>query len=326
MMKSKGIFVLFSLAFFGPATARASEFSSQSRGYLFSRLTSYTEKSNKNYGQEGRVQLEQATSFGSNAEAINQLRWTSNTLNSDLSSSTLAKKETFDTYLGENFLKYKSDNWVAQIGYQEVVWGEAFGFNYADIINPKDQRETLYSDAADARLPLLLFNGKTFFTIGDETSGSLQFLYSPEPRFSKTLPIEVYAGSLFKAMTINVEKEKSPSIFKESEMGGKFSLTFKGYDFSFFHFSYIDRDPHYALSSANLLSLNLKEEHNKISSSGLSLAKTVYDFVARIDLVMTKDKMVNYLDGALLKANPTDSFNALVSLDSPTYRNYSGVL
>ncbi len=297
----------------------------QTRGFLSARLSSYTESA-QNYGQQTRAQVEQATDFGGSLSALNQLRWTSNSINADLNTkSTPSKKDMYMVYLGENYLKYKSDNWVAQLGYQEVVWGEAYGLNYADIINPKDLRETLYSEASEARLPLLLFNGKTFFSIGG-FSGSLQFLYSPEPRFSKSLPPELYAGDLLSVTTLNVDKEKTPAIFKKSELGGKFAGSYGGFDFGLFGYSYMDRDPHYTLKSATLTNINLTEDHSKIKSTGISLAKTIYDFVLRSDIVFTQNKMINYVENFQLKSFSSDTLNALVSIDTPTYNDYSGVL
>ncbi|MDD4974965.1 MAG: hypothetical protein PHY93_11475 [Bacteriovorax sp.] len=298
----------------------------QTRGYLSARLSSYMEEKSRNFGQLTRAQLEQSSEFSTSLSALNQLRWTGNTINTDLSTkSTPDKKDNFNAFLGENYIKYKSESWVTQLGYQEVVWGEAFGFNYADIINPKDQRQTFFSDASEARLPLLLFNGKSFFSSGD-LSGSLQFLYSPEPRFSKTLPIDIYVGNLFPQGSLTVIKEKTPQIFKTSEIGGKISASYSGFDMALFSFSYLDRDPHYKLSSASLTNITLQEEHTKIKSSGISLAKTIYDFVLRSDIVYTQDKTVNYFENLQLKNFSTNSLNTLLSLDTPTYNDYSGVL
>lgn len=307
--------------------AKAEPWQYQMRGYLSARLSSYTEEKSRNYAQAARAQIEQSTQFSPNLVALNQLRWTSNSIVSDLSTkSSAAKKDSYDTYLGENYLLYKSDSWVTQLGYQEVVWGEAFGFNYADIISPKDQRETLYTDAADARLPLLLFNGKTFFSSG-ELSGSVQFLMSPEPRFSKTLPVEIYAGHLLPQASLNVIKEKTPDIFQTNELGGKISASYLGLDMALFTYNYLSRDPHYILESASLSSITIKEAHTKVHSSGVSLAKTIYDFVFRTDIVETRDKMVNFVTAAgFLDAFPTRTLNTLISLDTPTYDDYSGIL
>lgn len=298
----------------------------QMRGYLSARVSSYTRDTNRNYGQMTRGQFEQSAQFSSNLISLNQIRMTSNTVATDLSQkSQVQKKDDFDVYLGENYLKYKSSNFVLQVGYQEVVWGEAFGFNYADIIGPKDLRETLYTEVSDARLPLLLVNGKTFFTSGD-FSGSLQLLYSPEPKFSKTLPLEVFAGELVPQTTINVKKEKTPKIFDTSEFGGKLSMSYAGLDMSAYTYSYLSRDPHYILVSGSATELNLAEKHTKVQSYGLSFAKAFFDFVFRTDIVQTKDRMVNFISPqGLLFAYATTALDTVVSVDTPTYSGYSGV-
>jgi hypothetical protein len=300
----------------------------QTRGHLSTRLSSYTKNNDKNYGQQTRAQLEQVTQFLPNLTVLNQLRWTSNSISSDLATqSNVGKKENYNVYLGENYFKFKSSHYVLQAGYQEVVWGEAFGLNYADIINPKDGRETLYSDAGDARLPLLLFNGKTFFTKGD-FSGSLQFLASPEPRFSKALPIEVYAGPTLTTfgLPLVVEKESTPKIFKKTELGGKLSISYNGLDTSLFTYKYFSRDPYYEIRSLTPTLLVVKELHSEVQSYGFSFAKTIYDFVFRTDIVQTQNRKINYIatNGFLLNYSATAQ-ETLISLDTPSYYGYSGV-
>lgn len=328
MIVKKNIFYFISFAtlLITSLEAKAESWEYQMRGYLSARLLSYTEDPSKNYGQMSRAQIEQTTKFSTNLVALNQLRWTSNSIASDFSTkSTPPKKEVFEAYLGENYLKYKSANWVLQLGYQEVIWGEAFGFNYADIIGPKDLRATLLSDAADARLPLLLFNGKYFFTSG-ALSGSLQLLFSPEPRFSRTLPLELFTAGLFPQSSIMVIKEKTPDLFKTHEFGGKLSASYAGTDMSLFSYSYLSRDPHYSLESASLTNITLKEEHAKVQSYGLSLARTIFsDFVFRTDIVQTQKKLVNdFSTSGQFITVPVNSLNALISLDTPPYKDYSG--
>lgn len=308
------------------STANSADWKYKTNGYLYARLSSYTKNTSKNYGQEARAQLEQQTIFSKEISALNQIRLSSNSISEDLAiKSTPVKKDLFETYVGENYLKYKSENWIAQIGYQEVVWGESFGFNYADIINPKDQKETFYSDANDSRIPLLLINQKTFFTIGS-LNGSMQVLYSPEPKFSKTLPIDMFTADIFPQTSIKINKQKSPDLFKDSEYGGKFSLTYSGYDFSIFNYNYIDRDPYYNITNTTQTDITLEEKHTKISSTGLSVAKSIYDFVIRSDLVLTNNKTINFLENSRLDSYTTDSLNTLISFDTPTYNDYAGVI
>ncbi|AUN97882.1 hypothetical protein DOM21_11870 [Bacteriovorax stolpii] len=293
------------------------------RGYLSARASHYTGDANENNGQRHRAQFEQEARFGSDLVFINQLRWTYNSLYSDLSSTPASdKKDTHDIYLGENFMKLKSSSWVTQIGYQEVAWGEAFGFNYADIVNPKDLRETFYSDYSESRLPLFLVNFKYFFN-----NGSMQLIYSPEPRFSQNLPVNLFTKNLLQQTQIDTWKEKTPKFFKEHEYGGKFSISLGGFDTSVFYYNYLDRDATYNLVNATLDKITVAESHDRVSTAGLSMAKTLFDdFVFRTDVVYTKDKRINSIANMTLTSTPVNMMNILVSVDTPTYNKFSAVL
>lgn len=320
-MKSLYTLLLFSLT----ANATISDWGIQRRGYLTARLTSYTDRSVPNYGQATRAELEQVTTITDSVSFQNQLRWKSNSVATDISTkSATYKKDSYEVTLGENIFKYKGEGKIAQIGYQEVVWGESFGLNYADIINPKDQRETLFADAGEARLPLLLFNGKKLFSSGDMT-GSMQILYSPEPRFSKTLPLDLFIGDKFPQARIEVLKEKTPTIFKSSEAGGKASISYNGFDTALFHYSYLDRDPSYGLVAGSTTTLTLQENHNRVHSTGFSITKPIVDFVLRSDVVYTKNKAINYLESNQIKTDHTNATNLLISFDTPSYDSYSAV-
>lgn len=297
------------------------------RGNIAAKVISYTDSTVPNYGQQTKAELEQSTVIKNNVKLFNQLRWLNNSINSDLSTkSTPVKKDSYEVYLGENYVSYKTDGLITQIGYQEVVWGESFGFNYADLINPKDKREVLLTDAASARLPLLMVNAKKLFTINSDYSGSLQLIYSPEPRFSKNLPIDFYIGSQFPQAHFHIIKEKSPQFFTESEFGGKMALSFYGFDTSLGFFSYLDRDPTFTLESMTATNITLKEIHQKNTSYLFSLSKTISDFVFRSDFVITQDKKINYIENNSLKSFDTTMTNFLISLDTPTYNNFSGVI
>ena len=88
------------------ANSVAEAWTYQTRGYLSTKVTSYTEEKERNMGQFSKAQLEQTTDFQSNLSSLIQLRWTSSSLDFDLSKkSTSSKKENFSVYLGENYLK-----------------------------------------------------------------------------------------------------------------------------------------------------------------------------------------------------------------------------
>jgi hypothetical protein len=303
------------------AHASISDWGINRRGNLTAKLTSYTEKEVPNIGQYARAEIEQTINIDENLIIKNQLRWTSNSQASDIATKLkLEKNDSHEVLLGDNFIKYKKNDFITQIGYQDVVWGEAFGFNYADIINPKDMRETLFADQAIARLPLFLFNGKELFP-----NGSFQILYSPEPRFSKALPLDLFIGDKFPQSEISVIKEKSPDLFKTSEAGGKLAYSFSDLDTAIFHYSYLDRDPSYSISQLTATRMILRETHIRLHSTGLSLTKTLGGHVLRTDIVYTKNKNINYIESNQLKNFEANTTNFLISLDTPSFHNYAGV-
>ncbi len=293
------------------------------RGFLSAKGLYYTGDTHESQGQRHRAQFEQESRFSSDFIFVNQVRWSYSSLFTDISSTpSTDAKDTHEIFLGDNFFKYKSSSWVLQTGYQDVAWGEAFGFNYADIVNPKDSRETFYSDLSESRLPMFLVNFKYFFS-----DGSLQLIYSPEPKFSKGLPVNIYTSGVLTQTTITYIKEEDPKFFDEHEYGGKLSASFWGLDASLFYYTYLDRDPAYTLISATMSSVTLVESHDRIKSTGLSLAKTLFDnFVFRTDIVYTQDKEINSLTATGLISTPVNMTNMVVSLDSPTFNNFSGAL
>ncbi len=312
---------LFILSLSLPVFSWATEYSV--RGYLSAKASRYTNsETNSHTGQNHRAQFEQESRVSTNLVFVNQIRWNYNSLYTDLSSEpSVDPKDTHKVFAGDNYVKYKASSWVIQTGYQEVAWGEAFGFNYADIVNPKDLKETFYSDYSESRLPLFLVNFKYFFN-----DGSLQLIYSPEPKFSEPLPVNLFTRNVLQQTTVTTEKQNSPDFFDEHEYGGKISKSFWGIDASVFYYNYLDRDANYVLTSASFTSVNLAEAHDRINSTGLSLATSIMEnYVFRTDVVLTKNKRINSIDGFSLISTPVNVTNILVSLDTPTYNKFSGV-
>ncbi len=292
------------------------------RGNLEYKLMNYTSNTGKNLGHFSLFNFEQKSMINRNLLALNQMRAKSTSIESDLVEKVQIKKnDSHDVILGENYLRFQNDAMIFQVGYQDVVWGESFGFNYADFINPKDNRITFYSSQEDVRIPLLLLNTKIFFT-----NGSLQLLYSPEPRFSKTLPVDLFIGDLLSQQNMIVNKEKTPKILDEHEYGFKFSYSLIGIDLSLFYYNYLDRNPYYEISKASLSSITLDEKHARVTSTGLSFAKTFADFVLRSDIVLGNKKRFNSLSGTSFSNYESNSRDILVSLDTPSFNKFTGMI
>jgi hypothetical protein len=316
---SKHKILFFSLfSFWGAVNTQASDYVLS--GSFDSKISNYINNSSSNLGNNFYFQFEQKAKLSKEFSSLNQIRANAMSIENDLQiKNQISKKNSFDTYLGENYLRFQLPSIVTQVGFQEVVWGESFGFNYADIVNPKDNRLTHYADQSQSRIPLLMLNSKIFIA-----SSSIQFLWSPRPTFSKSLPIDLFIGNLITQDKIFISKDPTPKIFKKNDFGMKFSTSFAGIDVSASYLNYLDRNAYYTISSGTISELHLQENHSQINSYLLSGAKTLNDFVLRSDIVLTKNKTFNYFQNTNLSNYKSDTREILLSIDTPTVDKMTG--
>lgn len=271
--------------------------------------------------EEGRVKLYSENKWTDSIATRFEVRseFTSVPLNLSYDIKANERKDLFDLYPGENFIRLKSPGFIAQIGYQEVVWGESFGFNSADFITPKNLNFTFLSESEDSRRPIPVFQVKH---LGDNYS--LQLLYGAKAEFEKDYPIEIYFRPLFAKEDIQVARDKI-DWFKKHEGGAKASVTAMGIDFSVFGYSYVDRKAVYEVQSyVPNSSLLLKENHFRVQSTGTSFSTTIGDFVFRGDFVLHNGKRYNYVNstGALRHQRLDENIISL-GFDTPSYDGYS---
>lgn len=313
-MKRYSTFFLFLLFFYTNAIAIEYKIS----GQLENRLINYTQNNSANLGYLNFFQFEQKSKVNSEYLFFNQVRAKATSFNQDVNEFQVKKSSNFQTYLGENYFRYQSDKSNLQIGFQEIVWGEAFGFNYADIINPKDSRFTHYNDQGLSRLPIFLFNYKYFLE-----NSSLQFVYGPRPEFSKSIPLHLFLSKSLSNLNIITEAESKPIFFEENDFGLKYSTSFSGIDLSLSYFDYLDRNPFYKMKSLSGSNLTLTENHRRTNSSTLSFAKTLFDYVIRMDFVYSKNKSFNTLNGTSLNDYQSNTKDILFGFDTPSFDNYT---
>ena len=272
-------------------------------------------------GQEGRLKAYNESKwndwFATKIEGRSE--FTSIPLNLSNEVKRNQRNELFDFYPGESYFRVKIPALVAQVGYQEVVWGESFGFNSADFITPKNVNFTFLGEQEESRRPVPLVQLKH---LGDNYS--VQILYGAKPEFEKDYPIDLYFRALFPKEDIQVIRE-SGKWFDKHEGGGKVSLTSFGVDWSLFGYSYLDRKAVYELQSYNPNSLLvLNERHFRTQSYGTSFSTALGDFVVRGDFVRNNGKHFNYVNNLGQLKNKKLNENILsLSFDTPSYDGYS---
>lgn len=233
------------------------------------------------------------------------------------------KNQSFDLYFGETYLRYKGEKTIFQMGYQELVWGEAFGFNFADFITPKNLNATLLSEVDESRRPIPLIQIKIF-----SEWLTTQLVYGPKAEYSKNYPLGLFFRSVFKNERLELVEDEN-SWFEKHEGGARLSTTLSGMDFSLFSYSYLDRTPYYTIAQYNANTLvTFKENHSRVNSTGFSFSTTLGDYVLRADLVAHKNKQINFFTQTGIGNQRVNSSDLVISLDTPSYDGYSffGVL
>ena len=140
------------------------------------------------------------------------------------------KYESQSFFPKDNYLQYKNGSLRVRAGYQQIVWGEAFGLYYADIVNPKDYRNAGLGDLSRNRLDSPLINLQWI-----NSDSSWQLLYIPKPMLS-LLPSSGSDFNIFQLpatapavpFTIERNPDKSPS---QGEYGIRYSQHLGGLSF-----------------------------------------------------------------------------------------------
>lgn len=218
----------------------------------------------------------------------------------------------------DNYLQYKNGALRVRAGYQQVVWGEAFGLYYADIVNPKDYRNAGLGDLSRNRLDIPMVNAQWIYS-----ESSLQLLFIPWPAFD-LLPS---SGSDFNslqlppaALALPVKIERNPTDPPtRGEYGFRWSKQLNGFDFSFFYLNYFDRLPVYRITTlTSPLSFDLIPEYKPLQSAGTTLTVDLNGYLVRSEIVQHFDREYNTIDGSSnLSSAKSNELVYVVGLDLP---------
>lgn len=232
----------------------------------------------------------------------------------------LASKDSQEVLLRDAYLQYRADHLLVRVGNQQVVWGEAFGLFYADIVNPKDLREGSFGDFSENRFAIPIVNAKLIF-------GSFwtQAILVPQPQFSKLpLPGSDFAFPFQRYVSvpnISIHREQSlPWEMENLEVGNRTGFLWNKLDFSLFYFNYFDRNPYYLLDSQSTLqNLVLDERHSRVESYGATASLEANGYVLRFEGLMTKNRVFPKLSAGALDQLKADDQIYVAGVDFPTW-------
>ncbi|MGZ3722857.1 MAG: DUF1302 family protein [Bdellovibrionales bacterium] len=235
-------------------------------------------------------------------------------------SNSLRNQDSQEFRFQDVYLQFKGDNWIVRLGNQQVVWGEAFGGFYSDIVNPKDFRDGTSLDLATLRRSVLMGNVKY---LGEHFSW--EGIVLPRPEFN----VNPAPGSDFAPIPKSAFGFKSVVIDRELvlpkqdlDAGTRLTGTFGQTDLSLLYFNYYDRAPYYKITNAVPGGeLRLKEVHARVQSLGTTLASDISGYVLRAEVIRTMGRTVPTLKGTSISTQTTDETVGVASLDVPTWNS-----
>jgi len=181
------------------------------------------------------------------------------------------------------------DHTDVRIGFQQIAWGETFGFPVADLVNPRDLRDPYFFEMDWIRRSTLTANVQVFF--GDLR---LQAVATPIPRHNE-LPER---GSSFDPFpeTLDAVPLAARRDFpidrwgQDGEYGGRASYLFEfGLDVALLYLYHWNRTPVFEIGLDDG-TLSLIPIHERIHSAGLTFSQAFEDWVLRGDTVVHLDK------------------------------------
>ena len=231
------------------------------------------------------------------------------------------KDEEDDIELRETYLDFSIGNLDLRLGKQQIVWGEAVGLFFADVVNPKDLREFILPEFDQIRIPV--WAADIEYYMGDNY---LELVWIPILEFNELgvsgSEFEFYTTPAPSNVLVYYESEKEPSnSLNNSECGIRLSRLMAGWDLSGFYFYGYDYFPTLFRTIGvdpltSQTTFTVKPEYKRLNIFGLTFAKEVEDVIFKGEFVYNQGKyfLVNDLtdsDGVVKK----DFLDYLIGMD-----------
>jgi hypothetical protein len=224
--------------------------------------------------------------------------------------------QKIDAQLRDNYIDYSNGPWDVRVGKQQVVWGEAVGSFYADVVNARDYREFVLQDLDQIRIPE--WGSDMEYTYKDFHA---EAVWIPWPEMDKVArPGAEFAPDLSVPSGVSQrfgDPQTPDSSIKNGEVGGRLSQRFGGWDFSGFILRSWDKTPVYRVEPDFLTGgILLTETHPRQTLDGFSFAKEINDVVYKGEFLYTFKKYFSSTDPAApFGLLPRDTIEYLVGAD-----------
>jgi hypothetical protein len=193
----------------------------------------------------------------------------------------------------------QSADWYRlRVGWQQIAWGETFGSQVLDVVNPRDLSDPFRRDLSWIRRSIPAVN--TQFFLG---KASLQGVYVPWPESPRLAP----KGSIFDPLRgtlppgVEVAPYDKPPLGGGAEGGARLSYLFDfGLDVALLHYSSGQRMPVYDMEIRDMRPV-LVPVDTRVALSGLSYSYSRGSLVIRGDHAFIDGQAVPSRTGLIVK-------------------------
>lgn len=232
--------------------------------------------------------------------------------------SDIGKHDSQTFLLRDNYIQYQGQIFRLRAGYQQVVWGEAFGHYYADIVNPKDYREVGLGSQTRNRLNTPILNLQWMFS-----NNSIQILYIPNAGYS-LMPksgSDFYPNKLSDSLTnqtVIIDREPLDPLTR-GEYGLRITQQYSPMDFSIFYLNYYDRLPIYQYQmDLSTSSIHAKPDFRPLQTQGATATVDYNGFLFRSEILKHSNRELNIIDNANITTNKSNEIVSVFGVDLPT--------
>ena len=234
-------------------------------------------------------------------------------------SGDVVKKDSQSFFLRDNYFQYSKGPIRLKLGYQQVVWGEAFGFYYADIVNPKDLRELGLGDLSRNRLDIPMLNFQWL-----AGSSGLQLLYIPKAQ-NDLLPSvgsEFLKVPSYYVSSLTLSREPL-SPMTQAELGARLTYQIGSWDWSIFYLDAYDRFPVLDLrTNPSTYQPELIPHPYRLKSSGITVTQAWNDWLIRSEIIFKQQRFMNTGSMTSLSQDQADQWIGVVGIDLPPVKGW----
>ncbi|MDD5729694.1 MAG: hypothetical protein PHN57_01000 [Candidatus Omnitrophica bacterium] len=200
--------------------------------------------------------------------------------------SNVRSDQAREAELRDTYIDYSKGPFDMRLGKQQIVWGEAVGLFFADVVNARDLREFVLPDFDMIRIPQWgadLEYGKGNFHIEGIWIPGIEFDKRGVTGSEFAFPLPVPENTLFTAK----DPQRPKSNFQNSETGMRMSYLTHGWDVSAFYLYTWEKSP-VMFRSIDSGVFNFHPGYRRLNIVGSTFAKEINDVVLKGEFVFNR--------------------------------------